>query len=237
MPATVHYRGSLYFGSNAELEEVMRLIEKETTQSLLKVEEFDRKLTIEASEPFEKRGILQETFSKAATYAINGMVLCYNNDSFADLFCANRNDKFSADRPGAIVFTLQEFEATFGKLDLNISQAVYDSPFYIYDISLKKVAMKFPDEDPITDEDCDIGFAALETIWLDHVARSDTFAFRMLFEMLKEGKEDTYSVQPHYGFAPGYTFDEVIGEAKKKNFLVFRWSDYWDNNYTINDRS
>jgi hypothetical protein len=234
MPSTVHYKGSLYFGSNAELGEVMRLIEKEASQPFLKVDEADKKLTIEVSGPFEKREALQEAFSKAATYAANGMVLGYNNDTFADVFCAGRNDTFSADRPGAIVFTLQEFESTFGKLDLDIAKVVYDSPFYIYDISLKKVAMKFPDEDPITDEDCDIGFAALKTIWADHVAKSDTFAFPMLFNVLDEG-EEVYSVQPHYGFAPGYTFEEVIGEARKKNFLVFRWSDFWDNNYTIND--
>lgn len=234
MPATVHYKGAFYFGSTAELEEVTRLIEKEASEPLFKVDEFFKKLTIEVSEPFEKRDALQTAFSKAATYATNGMVLGYNNDAFADVFCANRTDKFSADRPGTIVFTLQEFEATFGKLDLEISKVVYDSPFYIYDISLKKVAMKFPDEDPISDEDCDVGFDALKTIWVDHIAKSDTFAFPMLFKVLDEGDDD-YSVQSHYGFAPGYTFEEVIEEARKKNFLVFRWSDFWDNNYKIND--
>ena len=234
MQATVHYKGSLYFGSNAELEEVTHLIGKEASQPLFNVDEFDKKLTIEVSEPFEIREALQDVFLKAVTYATNGMVLGYNNDTFADVFCANRTNEFSSDRPGAIVFTLQEFEATFGKLDLDISKVVYDSPFYIYDISLKKVAMKFPDEDPISDEDCDVGFAALKTIWVDHVAKSDAFAFPMLFKVLDDG-EDGYAVQSHYGFAPGYTFDEVIGEARKKNFLVFRWSDFWDNNYEIND--
>ena len=235
MPATVHYKGSFYFGSFTELQEVMRLIRNETSQEpTLKVDETEKILTLDISEPFDKRDFLQAAFSKAATYATNGMVLAYNNEVFADVFCANRVNLFSPDRPGAIVFTLQEFEASFGKLNLEISQVVYNSPFYIYDQSLKKAAMKFPDEDPISDEDCDIGFAALKTIWVDYVAQSDTFAFPTLFKVLDED-DDEYSVQSHYGFAPGYTFEEVIEEARKKNFLVYRWSDFWDNNYQIND--
>jgi|GEM_PF-3673374 len=235
MPATVHYKGAFYFGSFAELEEVSRLIKNEISQEpILNVDETEKKLAIDICEPFDKKDSLQTTFSKAATYATNGMVLAYSNEVFADVFCANRVDMFSPERPGTIVFTLQEFEATFGKLNLEISKVLYDSPFYIYDLSLKKAAMKFPDEDPISDEDCDIGFAALKTIWKDYVAQSDTFAFPTLFKVLDED-DDGYSVQSHYGFAPGYTFEEVMEEARKKKFIVYRWSDFWDNYYQIND--
>ncbi len=233
MPDTVHYKGSFYFGTNAELTEAARLIKSEASQeSILKADETGRILTIDVSAAFDKRDALNFQCHKAATYATNGMVLAYNNQAFADVICADRIETFSPERPGVIMFTLQEFEATFGKLDMEISDVVYDSPFYIYDHSLKKVAMKFPDEDPISDEDCDVGFAALKTIWVDHVAASDTFAFPVLFKVLDED-EDDYSVQSHYGFAPGYTFDEAIEEARKKNFLVYRWSDFWDNNYQI----
>ncbi|WP_294818905.1 hypothetical protein [uncultured Flavobacterium sp.] len=236
MPNTLHYEGSFYFGSNAEMEEVGRLLKQQISYGPdLNTDKSEKELKIDISVPFGKKEELQSLLHNAATYALHGMLLVYMDDVFTDIIYADRTDTFNPDRPGLILFTLQEFEETFGKLDMDISKMVYDSPFYIYDESLDESGPEFIDEDPIGDEDCNIGFAALKAIWVNYVAQSDTFAFPTLFKLMEGSTEGMCSVRSTYGFAPGYTFEEAAEEARKKNFLVFRWSDFWDNRYVINE--
>lgn len=228
MPSTVRYTGSFYFGSNAELEEVIRLIKETSQEADLDVEKAERKLTIDISIPIEQKDTLQAIWNKAATYATGGMILTYHDDRFEDVTCDNRIGEFSSDRPAVVMFTIQEFEESFGKLDMEISEVVYNSPCYIYDQSLKNAGPKFPDEIPISDEDCAVGFAILDKIWLEHFSQSETFLYPTVFKQLDEGEEDSYFIQSTHGFAPGYTFEEAIAQAKKKNFIVFRWDEYWN---------
>lgn len=234
MQGTVHYKGSFYFVSYAELDAVRRLIEKETHQADLQIDESGKKLTIEVNEPFEKRASLKAIFSDAATYAANGMVLEYGNGIFADVFCSCRSNEFNSGRPSILIFTLQEFEDTFGKLDIEISQVVYESPFYFYDISLEDIGPGFEDEIPISSEDCDTGFAILKKIWKEYVAISSTPVFPIVFRLYNGSRPDTCAVQGTEGFIPGYTLEQAIEEARECNFMVLRWSDFWDNNYVIN---
>jgi len=235
MPATVHYTGTFYFVSFAELDAVKHLIRTKAPQALLKVDGYTKKMTIEVTEPFEKREALQGIFSTAATYAASGMVLCYHNNAFADVICARRINEFSPDRPCIILFTLHEFEETFGKLDMQISQVVYDSPFYFYEISLEDIGPGFEDEIPISDEDFDTGFAILRKIWRQYVAISSTAVFPIVFRLYAGSKPDIHAVQGTEGFAPGYTLEQAIEEAQECNFMVLRWSDFWNNNYVIKD--
>jgi hypothetical protein len=111
---------------------------------------------------------------------------------------------------------------------MNISDLVYDSPFYIYDQSLNDVGPKFVDELPISDAECTLGFDILKTIWIDHVARSSTFLFSSLFKKSKIAEKDTFTIAPTYGFAPGYSMDAAIAVAKKSNFMAVTWDEYWN---------
>jgi hypothetical protein len=233
MPATVYYKGAFYFISFAELDTVKRLIEKDAPQAILKVDESGKKLAIEVTDSFEKKDLLQGTFSTAASYAADGMILCYQNNAFADVFCPGRINGFSPDRPCIILFTLREFEETFGKPDMEISQVVYDSPFYFYEISLEDIGPGFEDEIPISDEDFDTGFAILKKIWKQYVAISSTPVFPIVFRLYDGSKPGTHAVQGTQGFAPGYTLEQAIEEARECNFMVLRWDDFWDKSYVI----
>jgi hypothetical protein len=227
MPASIHYKGELYFSSYSELEEVSGLLIKipETGRSVT-VDEGLLKLTIAIEQPLSKKSALEKIWDKAVTFAISGMVLTFHNEDFQDVICANRSNDFSEKRPAILMFTVNEFEQTFGKLHKDISKVVYDSPFYIYDISLKKRAPKFKDELPISDKNTRVGFQILDKVWLEHVSKSETFLYPLLFKQDDEDDDD-YSIQATYGFAPGYTMDTAIAEAKKSKFLVFRWNEYW----------
>ncbi|MCW4470494.1 hypothetical protein OGH69_16095 [Flavobacterium sp. MFBS3-15] len=233
MPATIYYKGSFYFVSLAELQEVIHLIEKETSHALLNVDESGKKLSIELSGTFDKRDALQAIFSNAATYAASGMVLAYDNGTFADVFCANRCNEFNPERCSIIMFTLREFEETFGKLHMKIPELVYDSPFYIYEQSLEDIGPAFEDEIPISEEDCDTGFTILKKIWKDYVAHSGSPVFSIVFKLYEGSKPGVHAVKGTYGFAPGYSFEKAVEEAIKCNFMVLRWSDFWDDKYVI----
>ncbi|MEL1245350.1 hypothetical protein AAEO56_13825 [Flavobacterium sp. DGU11] len=227
MPAQIHYKGELYFSSYSELEEVAMLIDSKIPQTEQYIVDRDKlKLTVAIEQPYSKRTALEKMWDKAVTFAISGMVHTFHDENLQDVICANRSADFNAKRPAILIFTVHEFEQTFGKLEKDISKIVYDSPFYIYDISLKKRAPKFKDELPINDKNTRVGFQILDKVWLEHISKSETFLYSTLFKQDDED-EDDYSIQATHGFAPGYTMDTAIAEAKKSKFLVFRWNEYW----------
>ncbi len=230
MPASVHYKGELYFASYSELEEGLHLIENEVSEedAGLKVDRPQLKLTIAVSAPFSKNDQLEATFHKAVVFAKAGMILASHDEIFEDVICSDRFNGFNPERPAILMFTLHEFERSFGKLEMNISDVVYDSPFYIYDQSLREVGPKFADEVPINGEDNTVGFDILKMIWTDYIARSSTFLFSSLFKKSKHPERNTFTIAPTYGFAPGYSMDAAIAEAKTTNFIVFKWNEYWD---------
>jgi hypothetical protein len=129
-------------------------------------------------------------------------------------------------KPKVLVFYLTEFERTFGKPQMEISKAVYDSPFYIYDKSLKARGPKFPDEKDISDQDCTVGFAILMKIWTEHVAQSTSALFYSIFKKTAN-PDDTFFVESTYGFAPGYDLDAAIETITRQNFEVVRWDEFW----------
>jgi hypothetical protein len=227
MPATVHYKGSFSFLSYAELEKVTHLIKEEIQQADLSIDQAKLKLTIAVSEPFSQKEQLETIWHTAVTYAASGMLLVYHDENFEDVICSDRFDEFNPERPAMLLFTLREYESTF-EPQMSISDVVFNSPFYIYDHSLKKTGPKFPDEIPISDEDCKNGFDVLKIIWNKHVSQSSTSLFHTLFKQADEGKEDTYTLTGTYGFAPGYTMETAKAQAEKRGFLVFSWDEFWE---------
>ncbi|MEL1245163.1 hypothetical protein AAEO56_12875 [Flavobacterium sp. DGU11] len=229
MPSTLHYKGELYFSSYSELEAVLHLIGNEipARETYLKIDRPALKLAIETSEPFSKKEALEKLWHTAATFATAGMILTFHDQDFEEVTCADRKNDFDPTRPGIIMFSLNEFEESFGKLEMEVSDVVYNSPFYIYDQTLKKAGPKFADEIPISDNDCTTGFDILKIIWGTHVAKSSTFLFPFIFKKLYDYERNTYSVASTYGFAPGYDMDTAMEEARKNNFIVIRWDEFW----------
>ena len=226
MPALLQTKGELYFFTRSEMEKCLELISDEIPESGINANWRDLKLSITTSEAFSGRRQTEKVFTKAAEFATAGMVLIYHDNSFQDVICANRDNNFNAKRPAVLVFTLREFEDSFGKLDYEIPDVVYDSPFYIYEQSLKKKGPKFSDELPISDEECTLGFE-IDMIWLKYVSQSETSLYKSLFKPGEETEED-YVIQSLHGFAPGYSMEGAIAEAKKVNFLVYTWDEYWN---------
>ncbi len=228
MPAPIHYKGELYFASYSELEAGLHLIASKVPEAegVFKVDHDQLTLTVDLEQPFSKRTALEKAWNKAVEYAISGMIMVFRDQDLLDVICAARVNEFNPKRPALLMFTVHEFEQTFGKLGKDITKVVYDSPFYFYDISLKKRAPKFKDELPISDKNTRLGFQILNKVWLEHVSKTETFLYSALFKQDDEDDDD-YSIQATYGFAPGYTMETAMAEAKESKFVVFRWNEYW----------
>lgn len=136
-----------------------------------------------------------------------------------------------ANKPVVLVFYLSEFFQMYEMSVPNLSQTVYDSPFYIYDESLKDIGPKFVDEIAISDEDCEAGFGILSTIWTEYVAPSDTPASSRIFKIMTETDSDDFYVEATYGFVPGYDLDSAIETITAQNFAVVRWDEFWDEDF------
>lgn len=140
-------------------------------------------------------------------------------------------------KSAVLVFHLSEFFTSFGMLDIDISQTVYNSPFYIYDQSLDGLGPKFEDEKEISDEDCDLGFSILKTIWEKYAGPAETPFASYIFKSIEEPERDTFSVAPTYGFAPGYDMDSIIETITRQNFTVVRWEEFWNENIVFETES
>lgn len=136
-------------------------------------------------------------------------------------------------QPAALVFYLSEFFQSFEIPLPSLPQNVYDSPFYIYDISLDDVGPKFEDEEEISDEECDAGFSIIRTIWEEYIIRANTPGFKYIFKIIKDPESNSSSVGPVYGFAPGYDMDSAIETITRQNFVVFSWDEFWDKNLIL----
>ncbi|UUC46646.1 hypothetical protein [Flavobacterium cerinum] len=143
----------------------------------------------------------------------------------------NENLLQHTEKPAVLVFYLSEFFEMYGMSVSNVSQTVYDSPFYIYDRSLKGKGPKFVDEIDISDEDFQAGFAILSTIWTEYVAPSDTPGFSRIFKITTDADSDDFYVESTYGFAPGYDMNAAIETITKQNFDVIRWDEFWDEDF------
>lgn len=137
----------------------------------------------------------------------------------------------NTNKPAVLVFYLSEFFEMYGMSVSNFSQTVYDSPFYIYDRSLKGKGPKFVDEIAISDEDCKAGFAILSTIWTEYVAPSDSPGFSRIFKITTDADSDDFYVESTYGFVPGYDMNAAIETITKQNFDVIRWDEFWDEDF------
>lgn len=232
MPAFIHYKGELYFSNRSELEAALHVITNKILDGEQQVWETpdSLKLTIDVEAPFGKKEVLEEEWKQVLAFASSGMILVFEDQQFRDVLLSSRLTEFSPEKPAILVFMLHEFERTHGKLSQEISETVYNSPFFIYDISLKKkMGLKFEDEKDISDADCNTGFEILRKIWTEDVAEADTPLFDILFKKQVDDDDDPdeYSVESNYGFVPGYDLNEVIETARKYKFLVFRWDEYW----------
>lgn len=231
MPALIHYKGDLYFSNRSELEAALHVI----TNKILEGEESvwetpdSLKLTVNLEAPFEKKEVLEEQWKRVLAFVSSGMILVFHDQQFRDVLISGRLTEFSIEKPAILMFMLHEYEQMFGKLKMEISETVYNSPFFIYDISFKKkMGLKFEHEKEISDADCDTGFEILRKIWKKNVSEADTPLFDILFEkQVDDDDPDGYTLQPNYGFVPGYDVNEAIETARKHNFLVFRWDEYW----------
>ncbi len=132
------------------------------------------------------------------------------------------------DKPAVLVFSLQEFLDRYNMAFENFPKIVADSPFYMYDQSLNDVGPKFPDEDPVTDEDCDIGFGLLETIWRNYVARADTPYGSHIFKIMTKSDEEGFYVAPTYGFLPGYSMEKAKQTILDHGFEIVTWDEFWN---------
>ncbi|RZJ71834.1 hypothetical protein [Flavobacterium sp.] len=132
------------------------------------------------------------------------------------------------DRPAILVFYLSEFFERYGMSVYNFSKTVSDSPFFIYDRSLKKKGPKFPDEVDINKQDFDAGFNILKTIWTEYVAHADTPNFSRIFKTTTNLETDDFFVESTYGFAPGYNLDSAVATITDQGFAVVRWEEFWD---------
>lgn len=231
MPALLHYKGELYFASRSELEEALRLITTNISpeEDAVSEDPDQLKLTVNIENASQKKNAAEKTWSPIVELASSGMILVFEDQQFRDVFCSNRPIEFSPKKPAILVFMLREYEEMFGKLDMEISETVYNSPFYIYDISLKKkMGLRFEREKDISDADCNTGFEILRMIWKEHVSEADTPLFDIIFKKQYEYDDpDEFSVESNHGFVPGYNLDEVMETAREYNFLVFRWEEYW----------
>jgi hypothetical protein len=151
-----------------------------------------------------------------------------DKQNFQDIPSPSIQKDFDAERPTVLIFYLKEFEQTFGKLEGNISEAFYNCPFFIYDKSLKKPGITFENEKEISADDCTVGFTILRRIWENHISKSSLLLFSSLFKKIVNQDKNTYSVEPTYGFVPGYDLSTAIETARKHNFLVVRWEEYWN---------
>lgn len=136
-------------------------------------------------------------------------------------------NKISSKTPSILIFYLSEFEETCGKLEMNIPDKIYSCPFYIYDISLKKKELTFENEEEINEAETILGFEIIDKIWLDHVSQSSSLVIDMLF-IKQDETDDEYSIEPVLGFVPGYDLSRAEETAKKLNFKVIRWNEYWN---------
>jgi hypothetical protein len=136
-------------------------------------------------------------------------------------------------RPAVLVFHLSEFFRTFGMLENELSQTVYNSPFYIYDQSFEGAGPKFEDEKEISDEDCEIGFSIIRKIWKEYIGVANTPCFKYIFKIIKYPESEDNYVGPIHGFAPGYDMDSAIETITKQNFTVIRWDEFWNENIIL----
>lgn len=136
------------------------------------------------------------------------------------------NKEISSENPVIMIFLLSEFETTFGKLEMEIPNKIYNCPFYIYDESLDKFDLKFENELEINDTETQIGFDILDKIWLHYVSKAQEASISKLFQK-KEITKQRYLIKPEYGFIPGYDLLDAKKEAKKNNFNVLQWNAYW----------
>ncbi|MEL1242853.1 hypothetical protein AAEO56_01155 [Flavobacterium sp. DGU11] len=134
---------------------------------------------------------------------------------------------FDTETKRILVFSLNEFEERFGKLEMDISKTVYESPFYIYDLSLESQGPKFPDEKDISDEDFRTGFEILNKIWLDHIVHSSAMYYTPIFKKEPNPENNKHSISCSYGFAPGYDVNAAIENIARYDFVVVRWEDFW----------
>lgn len=141
----------------------------------------------------------------------------------------NENLQHNPEKPAVLVFHLSEFFQTYGISIANLSQTVYDSPFYIYDRSFKDRDLKFVDEKPINDEDCDAGFAILKAIWNEYVGKAKTPGFSRVFKIMTDLDTDDFYIESRYGFVPGYDMDAAIATITQQNFEVIRWDEFWNS--------
>ncbi len=231
MPALLHYKGELYFSSRSELEAAQSLITNNISSEEQAVSEDPEqlKLTVNIENSSLKKNAAEKIWKQVTELASSGMILFFENQQFRDVFCSSRATEFSPKKPAILVFMLREYEEMFGKLGMEISETVYNSPFFIYDISLKKkMGLKFEREKDISDADCDTGFEILRMIWKEHVSEADTPLFDIVFKKQYDYDDpDEFSVESNHGFVPGYSLDEVMETAREYNFLVFRWDEYW----------
>lgn len=143
----------------------------------------------------------------------------------------------NTEKPAVLVFYLSEFFKTFGTLESDIPPVVYNSPFYIYDQSFNGVGPKFEDEKEISDEDCNLGFVILRTIWKEYIGPAQTPSAFRIFKSTEEPGKDTFSVASTYGFVPGYDMDAVIETITRQHFTVIRWDEFWDEDSTVENES
>ena len=227
--AIIRYTGTFYFPDQSELEDVLLLLaEEDIREGQSYTTDIDQlTVTVHMEVAFSEKDALEETWNQVAGFASSGMILVYHDEQFEDVICASGSAVFTSENPALLMFSLAEFEQTFGKIDEDISEIVYNSPFYIYDQSLKNKGPVFENEQDINDADCKTGFDILDTIWGKHIAPSDTPLFSTIFkqEMTPEGR--SYTIAATYGFVPGYTMEEAIATAREYNFRVFNWDEFW----------
>jgi len=135
-------------------------------------------------------------------------------------------------KPAVLVFSLQEFFESYGMALENFPEHIYDSPFYMYDQAFSDSGPEFPDEDPVTDEDCDLGFGLLETIWKEYVAQSNTAYSSHIFKIRAYAGEDGFYIAPTYGFLPGYTMDKAKEAILDHGFEIVTWDEFWNDEPT-----
>lgn len=229
-PVTVHYKGTFYFSDQSDLEEVLLLLREEDIREgeACTTDTDQLILTIHMEITFSQKELMEETWNEIAGFASSGMILVYHDEQFEDVICSAGATAFNPEKPAILMFSLAEFEQLFGKIDKDISEIVYDSPFYIYDQSLKHIGPTFEDEQDISDADCNTGFEILTTIWGKHIASAETPLFTTLFKQEMSPKGRSYTVASTYGFVPGYTMEEAIATARKQNFRVFGWDEFWN---------
>jgi uncharacterized protein YwqG len=128
--------------------------------------------------------------------------------------------------PSILIFNLSEFEESCGRLDMKIPDKIYNCPFYLFDKSFEEKDLKFVNEEPINKAETSIGFKIVNKVWSEYVSKSSDLAIDTLF-IRKNETDEEYDIQPMVGFVPGYDMKAAEEEAKKQNFNVLRWKEFW----------